>query len=470
MEETLIIPIEQEAPKRPRSFYIRRMFIYLLNAFTGSIVFFHRHCPNIVATDMAHSYGEDVQKLSIFSSMFYYAFAFMQPFTGVIADIIEPGFIVGTGSLLSAIGAFLSGVSNNLAVGSVGRIITGIGCSQIYISSMKCFSNWFELKYFGICGGFYNVIASLGSIASQFPLAAYAELVGWRWSFHTIGFVGVFFSILSYIFVRGNPEKFGYDKVNPDSTVPVEGAKAKCVQLWSNLKVVSTNKDFWLLICWALGLNGPFFNVSGMWGGPFLTSIYGWTSKQAGMAMLGFSFGNMVFSIIFPYMANWLKTKKWLALAGSVGSIGTLLPFIFVKRLSFWPVAILFTLFSGLGNTSCVLTYQLMREYFPSAVAATSIGFINAATFLSASIVQVVSGVIIKSYGTVDGNYTEKGYKIGLWIFSIITSAVGCVFLLLARDSDLSSQPSVDEEKDVETESDISDESEAHAEPEINEI
>lgn len=452
MEQELVRPEEEGGDikrPRPRSFYVRRMFIFIVNGLTGGIVFFHRHCSNVVAEPMAASYGIEVSKLSIFSSMFFYTFACLQPFTGIIVDLIEPGFVIGTGSLLSGIGAFVCGISNNLAIGSLGRVISGIGSSQIYISSMKCFSNWFELKDFGLCGGWYGVLASCGSIISQWPLSAYAELVGWRWAYHTIGFVSVFFSICSYIFIRGNPETFGYERVNYDSTPPVPDCKGKCVQLKENVKIVLKNTDFWICALWIIAINGPFFDISGMWGGPFLTNIMGYSSQKSGLSLLGISIASMVFGALLPYVSNCLKTKKWIVFGLNIIGTLILIPFILIpKKLSFWAITIMFAIYSTCSNTLTSLVYPLVREYFPATAAGTSVGFSNAFAFLTASVSQLVSGFIIKSYGIDEkGNYTEKGYQVGLWIFSIVMTALGCLFIFFARDSmvGLQGQPEIED-------------------------
>lgn len=440
----------QNKGDQPPGFKSRRLLIFLLNASAGAVVYFHRHLTTVVAEPMAASYNVEVQKISIFSSMFYYAFGFIQPFAGIIADIIEPGYIVGIGSLLSAIGAFICGVSNSILVGSVGRILTGLGCSQIYICTMKCCSNWYELKYFGYCGGFFNLIAGIGAILSQAPLAAYADIVGWRWSFHTIGFIGVILAVLAFIFVRGNPESYGFNRVNEDCEPPAEGAKAKFAQMWDNIKMVVKSCDFWLLAGWALGTYGSYFDISGMWAGPYLTSVYGFTSQKAGLSMISFSVGQMIFSLFYPMLSNRIKTKKWIGAVGGYVSALLLFPLIFCGNLSFWSVTAIFFWYSATGNTPMVVIFPLGREYFPSSAAATAISFINAAAFISGSTAQIVTGIILKKYGINDqGQYSAEGYKYGLYWFCVALSLFGSITLSIAKDSMLAFK---DETKVIEKE------------------
>lgn len=468
MKEQLISTVPREIQGQPKGFKARRLLVFILNAAAGAIVYFHRHCPTIVAEPMAESYGLEVQKLSVFSSMFYYAFGFIQPFAGIFADIIEPGYIVGMGSLFASLGAFICGFSKSLTVGSIGRILTGLGCSQIYICSMRCFANWYELKYFGLCGGFYNVIAGIGAILSQWPLAAYSELVGWRWSFHTIGIIGLILSILAFIFVRGNPETCGYNRVNQDCEPPAEGAKSKFIQMWTNLKMVMRSCDFWLLVGWSFGTYAAYFDISGMWGGPFLTSIYGYSSQKAGLSMISFSVGNMIFSIVFPILSNKLRTKKWIGVIGCYLSAFLLLPLIFCENLSFWSITIIFFLFASTGNTTAVIIFPLGREYFPSAAAATAIGIINAAAFISGSCAQIITGQILKNNGiNENGQYSAKGYKYGLWVLSSVMCFLGAILLNCARDSMLAYQKAEVDDMPHEEEEE---EHTAQQEPDIEEI
>ena len=130
-----------------KGFKIRRMSIFIIIVLCDVIVYFQRSCSTVLADDMAVSYGVDPSKIGIFSSLFYYPYSILQPFSGLLADVIEPSYLISGSTFLAAIGAFLCGISKNLFVGYVGRFIVGVGSALVYCPANRIQINRFPLKY-----------------------------------------------------------------------------------------------------------------------------------------------------------------------------------------------------------------------------------------------------------------------------------------------------------------------------------
>jgi sugar phosphate permease len=124
MSSACHIPEEEPSPpSHPSSFHIRRIFAYSLYSLNEMIVFFRRSCPSVLFSDMAASYKVDVSRLSLFSSMYFYAYGTLQVFTGLIADVFEPALLIGGSTLLAAVPAATCGFSRTFAVGCVSRLV-----------------------------------------------------------------------------------------------------------------------------------------------------------------------------------------------------------------------------------------------------------------------------------------------------------------------------------------------------------
>lgn len=181
------------------SFQIRRVLIFLTLGLIYAFVSFQRTCPSIVAEEMANSYNVPKGELSLFSSIFFYAYAAVQPFAGLFADIMEPAILVGVAQIVSSAGAVICGFSNTMLIGCIGKFLVGISCGFVFVPLTRCNANWFTLKWFPIIAGVNVVFAGAGGIAAQGPLALMCAAVGWRNSFFIIGGATFFFGAVCLI-------------------------------------------------------------------------------------------------------------------------------------------------------------------------------------------------------------------------------------------------------------------------------
>ena len=164
-------------------FKIRRILTILVIGLSDMLVFFQRAVPTIVSEPMAQSYGVGVSDLSVFSSMFFYPYAIIQPFAGLLADVMDPRFLIGTCSLIASFGAFICGISSNLFLGCVGRLLVGIGSAPIYVPACRTIANWFPLSQYSRMVGLFCAFAGCGGLIAQGPFSLLASAIGWRWCF-----------------------------------------------------------------------------------------------------------------------------------------------------------------------------------------------------------------------------------------------------------------------------------------------
>lgn len=422
---------------RPKAFYRWRMLIVGFGIMSEMLVFFQRGCATIVADPMSKDYNVDVAKLSLFSSVYFYIFGFLQPFTGILADILEPGYLIGGGTLISSIGTLITGISKTLFVGCIGRVFVGIGCSAIYICCIRFIANWYDLKSFARSAGLFISVSAIGGVIANFPLAMYADIVGWRWSFYTIAIIGSITGFLDLFIIRGSPTAKGFEKVNAEEADPVHDYKEKFKQLKSNVKSIVTVPSFWFCAFWAFLINGSYLSVNGMWGAPYLMDVMGYSSQNAGVCLMGLSFSIIVLSYIIPLISDLLKTKKWTIFVLSLAGILVILPLAFFpKKLSTPIFMFLFFCYAMTTTSVATIVYPLVREYSNVSASATSIAFANSASFIGSSILQIVSGVIVKKFGTQEnGKYTEEGYRYGVWILNASAQLIGAFLILFAKDS-----------------------------------
>lgn len=453
--------------KRPTSFHVRRILGFINYCILYALVFFHRMCPSILSADMAADYKVPIKDMSIFSSLYFYPYAILQPFAGLLADIVDPAIVIGVCQFVASLGGIICGFSPNITVGYIGRFLVGLGCGPTYVPITRTIANWFPLKLYAQMCGLALAIASVGGIIAQGPLSSFSEKVGWRWAFYGIGGLGLIFSITQLIFVRGDPTTHGYKAVNEDMENKEEEAtsfKEKLKLLWHHFKQVVSNPWIWVVNVYTIFCSGPYFDVSGMWAGPYLTDCYGFSKTKVGNSLIALSIGLIIGSIGVPPISSLLKTRKWiLCVTAAISMVSLIIFAVLGPKIKFGGVIVLFLLLGMFSYAQTNICYPLVREYFHPSLAGSAVGCVNIFTFLSSAIFQNISGEVIAKYPLNNGSdkpndsaNSEKGYKIGLWMICAIAMAVSTVTIAFAKESPLMIQQrekkfeSDDEEKDTE--------------------
>jgi sugar phosphate permease len=447
--------IENRKPITETSFKVRRILILILLSLIYMSVFFQRTCPVIVGEEMAKSYNVEKSDLSIFSAIFFYPYGIMQLFAGVLADVMEPSLLIGISQIIAAIGAIISGLSKNIVVGCIGRFFVGLGCGPTYVSECRCIANWFELKSYPLFTGILCCIGGIGSIVAQGPLAKLNELVGWRNSFFIIAGITIFLSVLCLIFVKGNPTKLGYESVNKemddvkddDTTI-----KEKIILLFRNLVTVLKNPWFWLVTVFAILSHCPYYNANGLWGGPYLRDVMGFSKQKTGNTLIFLSIGAILGPIYLPLASNLMNSRKWCLLVSScLLTASTAVFYIIGDSIPYWLIALSLFIFGGNTIPNNTVSFALVREYYHPSVSASAVGSINFFTQIISGAFQSISSAIIKHYGeAAPGVYTWKGYKNGLWLLSLISGALAVLLCFPIKESDLVKGIEIDKEKMLE--------------------
>lgn len=467
-----------EKSNNTTGFKVRRIAIFTIIVLCDVIVYFQRSCSTVLADDMAISYGVDPSKIGIFSSLFYYPYSILQPFSGLLADVIEPSYLISGSTLLAAVGAFLCGISKSIFVGYIGRFIVGVGSALVYCPANRIQMNWFPLKDYAKVSGVFLFVAGCGALFAQAPLAILANAIGWRWCFHIIAITAVVLAILTLIFVRGNPVSYGYKPVN--DLLADDPSRWTFSQKWhklvSNFKSVLSFPSFWFIGFFAFFSNGIFYNVSGSWGCTYLMDVFGYSKVKSSYLLLALSIGTNVGSLFLPYVHDLMRSKKLNCIICTIIGIICCLPFIFLSpqiydqkhqnyfelnnysniynqtnlyhlsltngsskkhSLEVWSILFLFFVLSVTTAALWVSYYPMLTEYYHPESAATAAGWLNGFCFFSSPAFMPFTGMILKHYGFVEGSttrYKAIGYIYGLWVFSAACLALSLVFIILAKD------------------------------------
>ena len=276
----MIEPIQQPAPRL--SFKARKWLSFAVCAICYAFVHFHRYIPSVLADEIAPELHVNESDVGIFSSMYYWSYAVLQPFAGCFCDVIDSGYILGVSGICSSIGSLIIGLSYNFVLSSFGRFLVGVGCAWPYVATTRYMANWFIPKEYTLGSSLLLCIGGIGGVLSQLPLIYLAKAIGWRWALIGVAIFGFIFSLLGFFFVRSSPVKLGYPLIEGTAEPPhFISIKGMFIEMGHHLFEVIRKVAFWIHSISILFSCSCFQNLSSMWAVSYLTDVYGYTKDQA---------------------------------------------------------------------------------------------------------------------------------------------------------------------------------------------
>jgi sugar phosphate permease len=385
-----------------------RWLIFWILAVSYILVYFHRLCPAVVAVDMMRDLQAGGPLLGLLGSAYFYPYAIMQLPAGLLSDSWGPRRAITLFFVVAFVGSLILGLAPSLFVAIVGRTLVGLGVSMLFVPSMKVLAEWFRVREFATMTGILMAMGGIGSLSAATPLAILSDWIGWRFSFVVVGGITLILAILVWLFVRDRPSDKGWPS-------PAEGMGSDRVPvgLLEGMKKVLTCPWFWPVAIWFFFDCAVFFSFGGLWGGPYLMQVYGFTKEEAGQILSMLAIGMIVGSPMVSYLSNRIfRGRKPVIVLSGVVLVGVtgLLAF-YTDKL---PTPALYAICLSLGIFSSaivVIGFTTTKELFPVQIAGTSTGLVNLFPFLGGAVGQPVLGYVLERNGREGSAFTLAGYQ-----------------------------------------------------------
>jgi sugar phosphate permease len=385
-----------------------RWLIFWVLASSYVLVYFHRLCPAVVAVDMMRDLKAGGALLGLLSSAYFYPYALMQLPAGLLSDSWGPRRTITLFFAVAFVGSLVLGLAPSLLWAIVGRTLVGLGVSMLFVPTMKTLAEWFRIREFATMTAILMAMGGIGTLTATTPLAHLSTWIGWRLSFVVVGIITLLLAILVWLFVRDRPADLGW----PSPSEP-SGPSLQAVGLAEGMKRVITSPRFWPIAIWFFFDCAVFFSFGGLWGGPYLMQVYGFTKAQAGQILSMLAIGMIAGSPMLSFLSNrvFQGRKPVLVLSSFVLLCLTALLAFYTDELSLLG---LYLICLGLGIFSSaivVIGFTTTKELFPIQISGTSTGLVNIFPFAGGAVFQPLLGHFLESHGRVEGAFTIAGYK-----------------------------------------------------------
>lgn len=405
------------------------LFVWSFGAFFYLLGFFHRVAPAVITAELMQDFQINASALGSLSAFYFYSYVAMQIPTGILADRWGPRRLLTLGAIIASIGAVMFGLASEIGLAGAGRFLIGGSVAVAFVALLKVATCWFAPNRFSLISGLALFFGIIGAVFAGTPMRILVDSFGWRNVILSSAAATMFVGIGTWVFVRDYP----YEKGFQNFTNTTSGADPKAnPRIMTGLIEVFAYRNTWLLFVIPGGLVGCVLAFSGLWGVPFLTTVYGlspvFSASLTSSLLVAWALG----SPFFGWLSDRLQNRKRLYIAGCGVAFAGWMVVTLIERL---PLGVLVPILvvTGFASGSMIISFAFVKESVPIRLSGTVAGVINMGVMTGPMILQPAVGLVLDNMWTGDflngvRVYDAAAYRSG---FSIMLAWLGLSFLLL---------------------------------------
>ena len=369
-----------------------RFVLWSAMALTYMIVLFHRLSAGVVRDDLVSTFGMSGVTFGYLTSLYFYAYMAMQIPIGMLADSLGPRITTSAGIFLSGAGSLIFGLAPSLGWAYLGRFVVGVGSSTVFVCILKILSEWYSEGEFATMSGVTTFVGNLGGLAAQTPLAIILTFLSWRIIFVAIGTFSFFLGIVCFLLIRDRPTDMGFPPINPTK----KSERIGNTEQVHALKGILRSKGMWPAIIIVALFSGGKLALTGAWGVPWLTSVYGLSRNEASGLVSLVVIGGMIGSVAMGKFSDMIGARRWplvIIAAVNVASWGVIL---------FWgsgrpPLGILkpALFIMGVASMAWLICMAVAKEVNNPRYTGVAISVLNMGTFIGIAFFLPAMGATI---------------------------------------------------------------------------
>jgi predicted MFS family arabinose efflux permease len=380
-----------------------------------------RNSIGVIAPDLAAELTLSAAEIGLLSSAFFVAFAAAQVPLGVCLDRFGPKACMLACSGIATVGA-LSFAAAATPLGLVcARALIGLGSSCYLMAPLAFYARRFPPSRFGLLTGIQLGLGTLGTIFATAPLAWSAASVGWRMTFVLMAAAMAVAGVLLALVVPGEPTV-------SETSEPRESLRESIAGTVRALRTPSVGALFLM----HLTAYSTFVLIVGLWGGPYLTHIYGFGLQDRGDLLLIAAVGQTIGSLIWGSLGRVFGGHKVPVLIGSALTVVALLLPAALGKLSAPALAIWLGAFGVISAYTALLVAH-GKTLFPPAIVGRGMTLLNIGTMAGVFLSQAITGAVIDLFPAPGGAYPLDAYRI-VFALQALWLAATMVPYLWARD------------------------------------
>lgn len=382
---------------------------------------FLRNSVGVIAPDLAAEMGLKPIELGLLSSIYFFAFASIQIPLGVVLDRFGPKLCMLASVGFTVLGCALFAAAQSSGSLTIARALQGFGTASFLMAPCALYARWFSPERFSTITGIQLGVGTIGALLATAPLAFATATIGWRMTFLAIGLSAAAVGVVIWLLVTDDPPG---QRTEPRH----ETLKESLVGVWHVIRAPSMGRVFIAQVA----LYPSYLLVVSLWGGPYLTYVYGFDIKERGNILLVAALAQVLGSFVWGPADRWFKSYRKPVLIAFIGLFASLVIFAGFGAL---PMPLLLVAFALIGFATAPVALVLAhgRSLVPPHLLGRTITLLNMGAMGSGFLVQFLSGAIIEMFASEGGASPVAAYQV---VFGLQAALVLIGFIMYFGSKD----------------------------------
>ncbi|MEZ5787012.1 MAG: MFS transporter [Xanthobacteraceae bacterium] len=384
-------------PARSRRVGVVAIVATLGAAYIASM--FLRNSVGVLAPDLAQGLSLAAPQIALVSSIYFIAFVAAQIPIGVVIDRYGPKRCMLVCAVVTVASTLLFAGATNFATMVTARVLMGLGTSCFLMAPLALYARTFPPDRFALLTGIQLGVGALGGMIATAPLAYASAAVGWRASFALVAGATAVIALLILALIHN-------DRDHRPADAPVETLG----EALRGVAEASRCPDVGRLFVLNLTAYSSYVLVVGLWGGPYLTHVYGFSLTERGTLLF------------IPALTQVLGMMAWGAserlfrgykLAVYLGSGSTTALLLIVGIMGRLPEPALWAWFVAFGACAAFTPVVIAhgKALFPLALVGRGMTLLNMGFMGGGFVSQLASGYVINLFSPEQGAYPTPAYQ-----------------------------------------------------------
>lgn len=336
-----------------------------------------RTLPAVSADVLSRDLGIGTETLSAITGAFPLAFALAMIPVGVALDRWGSRLVAMVLLGIAATGAVLAAFATGPLSMVVAQSIIGIGCSGMMMAPMAFAARSMPVAQFGVWAGIVQATGNSGMLLSASPLAWLVDASGWRAGFFACAALAALAFCAVALLVRETPPGGGR-KLMDDAKAVVGFGFSPALMPAMALAFVSF---------------GAMLGMRGLWGGPWLMEVKGFTRIETGNLLLLLAAALVAGPFLAGLVGRALGRLVLLLATGHLLAAGFIVALVLAGGMDApWLDGLLLVGY-GLSITYQVSLFALVQGRVTPDVAGRALSAMNVFFFGGAAVMQAAMGL-----------------------------------------------------------------------------
>ncbi|MDR2807251.1 MAG: MFS transporter [Puniceicoccales bacterium] len=389
---------------------------------------FVRVAPGTMLQEMQSHYDVSSTLLGMASGVYYYIYAPMQIFAGILLDRFGGRRIMIPASVIVVLGCLCVLIPwHSIWLLAIGRFLMGLGSAFGFIGVMYLATVWFHKERLSLISGLTTALGFLGAILALKWIPALINTFSWKTCWFGASIFGIISVIILHICIPHTPI---WEKKRQEAHFEEFATD----HAFSGFFSVIRNKQTWLLGLIGGILYMPTTVFGDLWGKEYIEAVYRVSNEEAGFVVSMIYWGWLIGAPFWGFFSDKTGLKHSLLFFSTLTASVLLFALIFCAPMALGSLKICLGLI-GFVSAPQVICFVLGVEENAENAKASAMATVNMIVTLVGGVLQPIVGFILDwhcehSVTAALHHYEANDFK---WALSVMPLCMLLGFFLVLR-------------------------------------